>query len=808
MTNSDTKSFALELAAADTEKEVINILKKAGYWDEDSAWHEYGNNPMNYSTIGNQQSSADNALVEKLVNSVDAVLMRECLKQEIDPKSDKAPQNIADAQRKFFGAYNGKLSSIDPRQRTKLAENILLVATGSKTKPSLSIVDKGEGQSPKQIPKTILSLTKDNKNKIPFVQGKFGMGGSGVLRFCSHENSVLLVVSKRNHEIDAETDKEIYGEDKTRNSWGVTVVRREDPKGGERSSHYTYLAPKGEILSFNADELPLLPGPHPKTLHGLLKSGTFIKLYEYEIGPGLKSLIMFDLYYRLALLMPDVALPIRMAERRKYDAKSHDATLAGLRVRLDEDKSDNLEPEFQTPSTGEMTVASQKLDYSIYVFKKGKKESYAKSEGVVFSINGQTHGFLPKSFFTRKAVGMSYLSDSILVTINCSKISRRKQENLFMPSRDRLANTTIRHSIERELENIIKNHRGLRELQNRRRKEAIEDKLQDSKPFADVLEDIIKKSPTLSSLFLHGVRIRNPFNMRNVDSQRTFRGEEFPSYFNLVKEYTKEEPKHCHINQKFRVQYETDAKNDYFNRDKNPGELILVLNGESIQDYSLNLWNGLATLWISLPKGAEIGETLCFEMTVNDISRIDPFTNKLYILIKAESRTSGHGGGKRKSPPGDKKGDDRKKESSLDVPNVVEIRQEDWNKDDYKEFNFDQYSALKVRSVGEENGYDFFINIDNIYLKTEMKSNTQTDSAILKARYRYGMVLLGISILDFEERRHKNRKEDSGNDSDGNELSVYGNELSVYDQISQLTEAVSLTLLPMIASLGSSEFEA
>ena len=299
MNNNEIKKFALSLTEADTEKEVVNILKKHDFWDKDSVWREYGDNPINYSTIGNQQSSPDNALVEKLVNSVDAVLMRECLRKKIKPASKEAPQSIAEAQKQFFSIYNGKLSSIDERQRTSLAENILLVATGGKTNPSLSIIDKGEGQTPKRIPETILSLTKDNKIKIPFVQGKFGMGGSGVLRFCSSEYKLQLIISKRNIEI--------IDNDETKNLWGVTIVRREDPKEGMRSSHYTYLAPNNEILSFTADKLKLLPGTYPEVFGNFLESGTYIKLYEYEIGPGLRSVVRLDLYYRLSLLMPDVA---------------------------------------------------------------------------------------------------------------------------------------------------------------------------------------------------------------------------------------------------------------------------------------------------------------------------------------------------------------------------------------------------------------------------------------------------------------------------------------------------------------------
>ena len=369
MSGGGVEEFTLALAQAETEKEVIKILKQQGYWDQDEAWHVYGDSPMNYSTIGNQQSSADNALVEKLINSVDAVFLRECLHSGINPESNAAPQNIAEAQKKFFGIYDGRLSSIDSGQRSQLAKNIRLVATGSKSHPSFSVIDQGEGQSPARMPETILSLTRNNKIKIPFVQGKFGMGGSGVLRFCNSENHLLLLISKRNPAIDANFDKEMFGADDTRDCWGVTVVRREDPRGGEKSSRYTYLKPEGKILSFAADELPLLPGDYPDKQGRALEAGTFIKLYEYQIGPGLKTVIRFDLYNRLSLLIPGVALPIRFMERRKgYEAHSSDSTFAGLSARLDDDRNDNLEPEFQTPSTGEIIVHGEKLDYAIYVF--------------------------------------------------------------------------------------------------------------------------------------------------------------------------------------------------------------------------------------------------------------------------------------------------------------------------------------------------------------------------------------------------------------------------------------------------------
>jgi hypothetical protein len=72
--NDELRSLCLSLMRADTEEEVILLLEKAGYWGDPGSWRFYGDYENNYNTIGNQQSRPDAALVEKLVNSVDARL--------------------------------------------------------------------------------------------------------------------------------------------------------------------------------------------------------------------------------------------------------------------------------------------------------------------------------------------------------------------------------------------------------------------------------------------------------------------------------------------------------------------------------------------------------------------------------------------------------------------------------------------------------------------------------------------------------------------------------------------------------------
>lgn len=84
-------SLCQNLVEADSEQEVIQIITEAGLWNNNGNWEFYGENENNFSVVGNQQSLPESALVEKIINSVDAVLMRECLRRKIAPESREAP---------------------------------------------------------------------------------------------------------------------------------------------------------------------------------------------------------------------------------------------------------------------------------------------------------------------------------------------------------------------------------------------------------------------------------------------------------------------------------------------------------------------------------------------------------------------------------------------------------------------------------------------------------------------------------------------------------------------------------------------
>ena len=194
MNDRETRELSLTLLRADTEADVIKTLKDARYWDDPKAWRLYGDRDGNYATIGNQQSRPEAALVEKIVNCVDARLMNECLRHGVDPESDKAPPSIRHAVSRYFegrelqGEIGGTVQSWPLTRQREQSQYITVAATGARTAPSIIIADCGEGQTPARMPETFLSIDRSNKLRIPFVQGKFNMGGTGVLKFCGQHS--------------------------------------------------------------------------------------------------------------------------------------------------------------------------------------------------------------------------------------------------------------------------------------------------------------------------------------------------------------------------------------------------------------------------------------------------------------------------------------------------------------------------------------------------------------------------------------------------------------------------------------------
>lgn len=787
----DNKQLAYALAECESERQVIEILKREKKWDNPQCWRAFGDNENNWSTIGNQQSEADAALVEKIVNSIDAILMKECLRRKIAPNSPDAPKSIAAALELYFGIHEGKIQDITQNQRTELAQGIVLAATGFKPSrdgenkyPNLTLVDCGEGQSPEKMPDTILSINKSNKLKVPFVQGKFNMGGTGILRFCGEQN-FQLIISRRCPEI-------VCGDDKTENLWGVTLVRRERPTNGRRSSVFTYLVGEdNNILSFEENQgitvIPTSSGQKKNMEYGML-----CKLFEFKMNSRLCSNINMALYNRLSTLLPNLAYPVLLDECRDYKGHTMFRTLSGLNVRL-ADQTQNIEnSSIETTLSAKFTIDSQKLDATIYVFKKTTAKGvevdtsqFRTDEGIILTQNGQTHGSFDKKFYKRNAVGLSYLSDHILTIVDCSQIDEKTREDLFMNSRDRMSASSFAKELEHSLEEFFKENEVLKAIQAKRREEAISNKLDDEKPLEDVLATVFKSSSVLSRLFITGERLQNPVALGKSNGEENYKGLKNPTYFTIMKKKAEEVyQKSVQLGRKFRIRFKTDAENDFFSRDEYPGEYILMC-GDNICDYhSMNLYNGTAVLNIALPENANVGDRFNYTCIITDTMVEKEFCESFEIVVEEKKEDNGGNGGHRNPPNGDNPSKNSFAPTGIALPNVIEVSYDEW-----EENGFTKESALRVvKASSDEEIYDFYVNMDNIHLKSELKPIAKNDAKVklLKARYKYGMVLMGLSILGYHSKKENEDIEQN----------------DVCESIKMFSEMISPVLLPMIDVMG------
>lgn len=789
----DIKQLALALAGCENEVEVISLLEAEGLWDSPANWRSFGDNDNNWSTIGNQQSEADAALVEKIVNSVDALLMKECMIRGIEPTSDEAPRSIASALETFFGITGGKIQNLTEADRTGLAQNnIILAATGpDNINPNIVIVDRGEGQSPKRMPDTILSINKSNKLKVPFVQGKFNMGGTGALCFCG-EHNFQLVISRRCPDIPMKDDE-------THNLWGVTIVRRERPtkENGLRSSKFTYLTDVNHnIMSFEAEEgIEIIPTS--KGSYDTMEFGMYCKMYEYKMPSRLRTNINMNLYSRLSMLLPNLAYPVYLDEcRGKYKAHTLHRTLSGLNVRLSDQLAAGDTSNIEAKIPVSFMIEGQKVDAAVYVFKKkngldknGEERKvdlsqYRGGEGILLTQNGQTHGSYDRKFYSRTTVGLSYLAEHLLTIVDCTGIDEATREELFMNSRDRTRSSTFATKLESFLEEYLKDNPTLKEIQQRRREEAISDKLDDAKPLEDVLSSVFKSSSVLSRLFVLGKKLQNPTNLGSAPQAEEFVGKYNPTYFTIYRKKADDDTlyvKEAQLERKFRVRFKTDANNDFFTREKYQGEYSLIRGTGQSEDHILHLHNGIATLNVELPEDAKVGDVYHYKFTVTDTNVDRDFVSEFEIHVVENQETTGGNG--RRTPP-DGEGNDRKALSptGISLPTVTEVHKEEW-----EEYDFTKESALCVKKIDDV--YDFFVNMDNIHLQTEIKPIAKNEGKmrLLKARYKYSMVLLGLGVLGY----HDNHKEQGDAEVESPE-----------EEIKRISEMISPVILPIIDVLG------
>ena len=465
----------------------------------------------------------------------------------------------------------------------------------------------------------------------------------------------------------------------------------------------------------------------------------------------------------------------------------------GLVVRLHDDRGKTLESDY--PAFHKTQINGESFCISLYAFNDGEvKKDGAKtyrdsSKAVLFTLNGQSQGFMNARFFSRDKVGLGYLKDALLLIVDCSQLTHRAQEELFINDRCHLREGEFKKKIEEELEDYLARHPGLKKLQEDRRRKLMSERLSDSKPLESILKDVFKQSPTLAKIFLEGQRLSNPFISRSVVTiDKPYEGKPHPSYFKFNKlNQGKVLRRDAEIGRKARIKFETDVVNDYFARENDTGCHNLFIKDnqgeyikaeESRRDYGLNLFKGIATLNVMIASPMGIGTEQKFKLEVNDPTLLKPFINEFILRITPKQEHNG-GGGSRIRPPSPDPGPDRLIPAGIDLPNINRVYEDKW-----KEHDFDKNSAMKVvRRSGDQ--FDWYLNMNNQYLEHEIK-NDPSNRATQESQFETGMALLSLAMI-YDEQTKPDGKRYEG----------------IEDRIAEFSRAISLMIIPMIRGLGS-----
>lgn len=559
--------FFLSLMSCSSEEHIYKMLNLNCRFK----WLPLGGNENNFGVIENQQASPIAALIEKITNSIDATLMRRCLEVGIDPKSADAPDSMHRAIETFFASdyKNWHLPGIRKRQ----AHSIQILASGSRTRPCLTIYDDGEGQHPENFERTFLSLLQGNKNEIPFVQGKYNMGGTGAIVFCG-EHRYQLIGSKR---------YDGSGE------FGFTLIRKHplssEEKKTKKNTWYEYLTIDGKIPSFPITQMDIgLAGR-------MFTTGTIIKLFDYQLPSGTRGALPQEVRRALNQYLFDPALPIYLKDspERYPNNKVLEGDTYGLKRRLEDEDSKYIQEHFTDELTNKGVGT---IKATCYVFKAkldGKsvketrdaidKEFFPDGMCVLFSLNGQVHGHLGTQFIST-TLKMPLLKNHLLVHVDCTGMDYDFRSELFMASRDRLKSGEKTAELRGMLKDLLIKGR-LTEIY-KQRKNAISVEGGDAK---DLLKSFSKNLPfnkDLMRLLNQTFKIEQqdedkkkpdkPEKPKEKKEKEPFNPKRYPSFFNLKGGGNSNLITIPERDEKT-VQFATDVEDNYFDRSEDPGDL-------------------------------------------------------------------------------------------------------------------------------------------------------------------------------------------------------------------------------------------
>ena len=736
----NSKEFCLQLLHAESEATVSGIIASVSELSDNNNWRPIDGRETNFNIVTNQASTGSKALTELCTNMVDAVLMKHAHEKGISLTGADAPKSVILGVRDLVqlrGAYSGILAEVDSETYLKeFAEKNLVIGVTGGTRRNESLcftfVDNGEGQHPNDFEDTFLSLSKGNKSDIPFVQGKYNMGSSGVLSYCGRR-WYKLIVSRRH-------DASGY--------WGWTLVRRR-PGGGMPVAEYFKL--DGSVPSFSASvmhPLNLNDGKRDDKVH--LSTGTIVKLYDYSM----ESATSFrNIREALNENLVSTILPFRLMDYRVTPQRTgrraqgvDERPVNGMEfLLLREDQIYDPERKqdigvINHPDLGYILVQAIELNRDLPGWLKPPRHT----SRVFHAVNGQVQFKQNRGYLTR--CRFSGLKDRIVIIVDASNLSETAHNDIWKGDRENIRATEIGQIYTDEVTKIIEGSEYLKELQQRIAREEMENLTQESQ--TSLFQGLVDRDPSIAQLLPGGLTVTLPgYIGRGGREPEEYQGKYSPTFLNLIGRAVRQNGAEIAVNGRRRVLFETDVVNDYFTRPDNRGR-VFTMGLDDKFSYTSSLYNGRLTMTFeALPSKAVLGEEFSVTIGLLHDSIPEPVTEQLTLRVVAERRPA---------PPGprplslhnDDDGEETTESRGLpptkwltrDGRSIGEDETDPWPDD------FTDQDGGKVEDLDDEHKV-YCINYDNAHFR-RFFDNERDDLSkkVIAEQYRVGMLVLMMGL--------------------------------------------------------------
>jgi len=785
----NSKETCLKLLTAESEDVVTEIIEAELELNNPANWKPLDGRETNFNVTSNQASDGGKALTELMTNMVDAVLMKHAFLKDIDPRGKDAPRTMYEAvDRLVKNLRGGKLTNLDSKDqwlRQFAQTNLVIGITGAKTKreglPCYTFVDNGEGQRGEDFESTFLSLSAGNKKNIPFVQGKYNMGSSGVLRYCGMQG-YKLIVSRR------------YDE---RGEWAWALVRKR-PSSGEEMPVAEYFFPDGKIPTFEMDMLfPFHTSKGDRYDGVLLTTGTVVKLFDYHVGSQFLSfrgaretlnenLVETILPFRLLDFrqLPKSAKTRAAAKKRGGDrAKGIDPRpfygmefllLRSHREEGIEDEEDEAAGEdkifvgkINEPSLGEVSISAVPL-------KRKLPDWLKKSNNRVFhAVNGQvqfkqTRGYLSQS------CGLPALKDRIVIIVDASHLTFVAHNEVWKGDREYISNTILGERYKDEVTKTIKESEALKSLQHKIAEEELDRAAKSGSN--DLFQKLVNFDQNFAGLLSNrDPSIKLPSSGAGNGADRG--GGEFkdgkysPTFVRLDERFTRD-GLDVPLNRVRQVSARTDAENGYLNRSDNPGRVLIddaIRERFAIREH---LHDGRLSLYLTpIEDKLDVGDSFKFKVGLQDDAMPEPVETEPMTIRIVDEETEARQKKSRQKPQAGRQGDkpgEGEDAPTLGLPQFILLTRDgrsleggkvtyQWPED------FDESDGGFIEDIGEGEVI-YKINYDNAYhLKYRKQQRGDIARNAVTEKYVLGMRIL---MLGYEHALRSAQRAANGRGED------------------------------------------